>query len=217
MSDGRDDWKKAATSAQQAAMDIAFEESNRLLDKLAELKTSLPESLAGISRQLSGDANQIRMALAEHADAIKSSLTREAKGLAESIREEAFKAGQTGAVEGYQAVEKKAITRMNATNDALTDHEKALADLIAALKPPEQPATTYRPGVSFPQLLVSLAVFAVVILASFWLIAKSAGMNADQGAAAVFSALNSQQASAVWGSLPKPVQESVKRGMQQSK
>jgi hypothetical protein len=63
--------RKFVQDREEAAMSLAFEEADRLLDRVAELSTSIPASLADVTAGFVTAANATQKALDEYAAAVK--------------------------------------------------------------------------------------------------------------------------------------------------
>jgi hypothetical protein len=122
-------------------------------------------------------------------------------------------AGIQGAMEGYKAVDKKAIGEVH---EAVTVLKEALNALQTASGALSATAATEKPspGLSLTALLVSLAVFGVILLGGFWLIQRA---STTDPVVAFYSHLSQGEQAQIWRILPPEAQATINRYYQQGK
>ena len=200
--------RKQIRDAHEAALSAAFEEVHRLLDRVDDLKNSMPQLGTGSAEPLAAEVTRAQTVLVQLGERAKQDIEatakRESINVAESVREGARQA----ALDGYLAVEKKAITQINEAVASLNDTRDALQTACDALKNAAKSADKPASGVSLPALLASLSVFAVILLGGFWYIHKAPAIDPS---VAFYSSLPPAAQTQIWRVLPADVQATISR------
>lgn len=92
-----DKLRDVVRTREEAAMQLAFEEAHRLLDRIDGLKDSVPASLDGVTAKFVAEAQADRAAIQEYAAAVRQDLTDSGESLKAAA--ESLKAGLLSAAE----------------------------------------------------------------------------------------------------------------------
>ncbi|OJA89697.1 hypothetical protein BGV71_08155 [Burkholderia ubonensis] len=205
--------RKQIRDAHEAALSVAFEEAHRLLDRIDEIKASLPQAGTGSGAQLVDAVEQARAAIVQLGQSVKQDIEataqRERLNVTEAIREGAVAAGQEGAAKAINTETASAVATLKRE---ITSTVKPVLEELRTMRASKAPQSSN--SFTWGKLTAFALLVAVLVLAGQSLITLA---TRQSDTATHEAAMWGRAVTSAWRSLPLSAQQILNNTYQQLK